>query len=65
LGIGFASEFLLQTDPEVQIVLPELALPKLPIWLTVHQELNSNTRIRAVYDFLAQQVPNELERGKH
>lgn len=65
MGLGFASEFLLNTDPEVQIVLPELALPKLPIWLTVHQELNSSARIRAVYDFLSQQVPDEFQRGKH
>jgi DNA-binding transcriptional LysR family regulator len=60
MGIGFASEFLIRTDPAINILLPELPLPKLPIWLTVHQELHSSARIRAVYDFLATEVPIAL-----
>lgn len=57
LGIGFISRFLLRTDPAVQPVLLSMPLPKLPIWLTVHQELHSSARIRAVYDFLADALP--------
>jgi hypothetical protein len=39
------------------VVLPFLELPQFPIWLTVHRELQTSARIRAVYDFLAHQVP--------
>jgi len=49
-----------RTDPEMQPVLPQLALPSLPIWLTVHREIRTSARIRAVYDFLAQAVPQAL-----
>ncbi|WP_298212967.1 LysR family transcriptional regulator [Acidovorax sp.] len=57
LGIGFVARYLLRQDPEVVPVLPMLPLPELPIWLTVHREIRTSRRIRAVYDFLAQEVP--------
>lgn len=60
LGIGFVARYLLRQDPEVVPVLPMLPLPELPIWLTVHREIRTSRRIRAVYDFLAQEVPLEL-----
>ncbi len=60
LGIGFVSTYLGRTDPQVLPVLPQLKLPTLPIWLTVHREIRTNARIRAVYDFLAQSVPRAL-----
>lgn len=60
LGIGFVSEYLLRTDPTVRPLLPQLQVPPLPIWLTVHREVHTSARIRAVYDFLAQAVPAAL-----
>ncbi|MFY3385806.1 LysR family transcriptional regulator [Paracidovorax sp. MALMAid1276] len=60
LGIGFVAQYLARTDPEVLPVLPQLALPQLPIWLTVHREIRTSRRIRAVYDFLAAEVPGAL-----
>lgn len=60
LGIGFVGDHLLRSDPTVAVVLPALALPALPIWLTVHRELRTSARIRAVYDFLASEVPQHL-----
>lgn len=63
LGIGFAAEFLLSSDPEVATVLPALPMPRLPVWLTVHRELRTSARIRAVYDFLADEVPGALAGG--
>ena len=60
MGIGFVADYLLRTDPAVQRVLPQLRIPPLPIWLTVHREIRSSARIRAVYDFLAQAVPQTL-----
>jgi hypothetical protein len=37
-----------------------LPLPDLPIWLTVHREIRTSRKIRAVYDFLAAEVPLAL-----
>lgn len=60
LGIGFVGDTLAASDPQVVPVLPALKIPPLPIWLTVHREIRSNRRIRAVYDFLARAVPKAL-----
>ena len=60
LGIGFVARYMARTDPEVLPVLPQLAVPPLPIWLTVHREIRTSARIRAVYDFLAEAVPQAL-----
>ncbi len=60
LGIGFVAQYMARTDPEVLQVLPQLALPQIPIWLTVHREIRTSARIRAVYDFLAETVPQGL-----
>lgn len=60
LGIGFVADYLARTDPNLVAVLPMLKLPDLPIWLTVHREIRTSQRIRAVYDFLADAVPEAL-----
>ncbi len=57
LGIGFVANYLGQSDPDVQRVLPGMELPSLPMWLTVHREIRTSQRIRAVYDFLAKALP--------
>ena len=57
LGIGFVARYLLREDPQVQQVLPELPLPTVPAWLVVHREIRSVRRVRAVYDFLARELP--------
>jgi len=61
LGIGFLSEHLVRSDPSIVPLLPMLALPVLPIWLTVHRELRTSARIRAVYDFVGQEVALALQ----
>ena len=60
LGVGFMADYLLHSEPSVQALLPALELPQIPMWLTVHRELQTSTRIRAVYDFLAEQVGQSL-----
>lgn len=60
LGVGFVADYLAATDPQIVPLLPMLKIPPLPIWLTVHREIRSSQRIRAVYDFLAQAVPKVL-----
>lgn len=60
LGIGFVADYLAATDPQVVPLLPMLKIPPLPVWLTVHREIRSSRRIRAVYDFLAHALPKVL-----
>lgn len=60
LGIGFMSQYLVATDASVRPLLPMLELPALPLWITVHRELRTSARIRAVYDFLAAEVAQSL-----
>jgi DNA-binding transcriptional LysR family regulator len=56
-GIGFAAGYLAAREPRVQQVVPDLAIPPLPMWLAVHREIRSAPRIRRVYDFLASTLP--------
>ena len=60
LGIGFYANYLARTDPDVLRILPTMALPELPMWLTVHREIRTNQRIRAVFDFLAAALPHAI-----
>ena len=62
VGMGFVADYLARTDPDVIAVLPMLKIPPLPVWLAVHREIRTSKRIRAVYDFLAQAVPEALQR---
>jgi DNA-binding transcriptional LysR family regulator len=60
LGVGFVADYLAASDPQVVPILPMIKIPPLPVWLTVHREIRTNARIRAVYDFLAGAVPKAL-----
>lgn len=61
LGVGFLGEHLIRSAPTVTAILPMIALPVLPIWLTVHRELHTSALMRAVFDFLAEEVPLALQ----
>ena len=60
LGIGFFATYLGRAEPDVLTILPALALPELPVWLTVHREIRTSQRIRAVLDVLATALPRVL-----
>lgn len=61
LGIGFIADYMARSDPEVVRVLPGiLNIPDLPMWLAVHREIRTNLRIRSVYDFLAEALPQQM-----
>ena len=60
LGLGFLADYMVRADLGVQRVLPAMQLPELPMWLTVHREIRTNPRIRAVFDFLAKTLPASL-----
>ncbi|MHB1676974.1 MAG: LysR family transcriptional regulator [Sulfuriferula sp.] len=54
VGIGFAPVAIAKRWPEMQRVLLEVPIPKMPVWLTAHRELRSSTRIGLVFDALAE-----------
>jgi DNA-binding transcriptional LysR family regulator len=61
VGIGFVADYMARSDPDVLPVLHGLLpIPALPMWLAVHREIRTNKRIRAVYDFLADGLPELL-----
>ena len=53
VGIGIVLEPLARRAPDLVQVLPELDLPRLPVWLTAHQALRSSRRLQVVFDALA------------
>jgi DNA-binding transcriptional LysR family regulator len=57
-GVGFLADYTVRDNPAMVKLLPQqLHIPALPMWLAVHREIRTNARIRAVYDFLAQALP--------
>jgi DNA-binding transcriptional LysR family regulator len=61
LGVGFVADYMARNDSEVVRVLPDLIkVPNLPMWLAVHREIRTNRRIRAAYDFLAENLPHVI-----
>jgi DNA-binding transcriptional LysR family regulator len=51
-GIGFTQRPLVDRDPHVEPLLPDLELPELPVWLAMHRDVRGSLRIRRVVDFL-------------
>ena len=60
VGIGFIADYLARTDADVMPLLPMLKIPPIPVWLAVHREIRTSKRIRAVYDFLGDHIPQAL-----
>ena len=52
-GLGAAQQLVGQAEPRVEQVLPELALPSLPVWLAAPAALRTTPRIRCVWDFVS------------
>jgi DNA-binding transcriptional LysR family regulator len=61
LGVGFVSNYVMRTDPEVVPLLTQLEVPTMPIWLVVHREIRGNVRLRKAYDYLAQELYIQLK----
>jgi len=53
LGIGFIPVNIGNLEPRVAPVEMDVSINGLPIWLTAHSGLQSSSRVRFVYDFLA------------
>ncbi len=53
LGIGIGLEPVAAMCPELLRVLPDIELPRLPLWLTAHREVRDTPRLKVVFDALA------------
>lgn len=63
LGIGFYSEFIASTDPELVLCFRPPVPPAAEIWLVTHERLRHLPRIRAVMDVIKELV-KEIQGGR-
>lgn len=56
LGIGIMPEEIGDAEPKVARVPAGIEPFQFPMWLTTHRELNTNRRVRMVFDLLAQEL---------
>jgi DNA-binding transcriptional LysR family regulator len=61
LGIGFGQRNLIRRTPGLVELPIDLKIPALPMWLTVHRELFTSHRIRAIYDAVAKGLSAYIE----
>ena len=59
-GVGFVANYVARSDSAMVAILPALKIPPIPVWLAVHREIRTSARIRAVFDYLADEVPEAL-----
>jgi DNA-binding transcriptional LysR family regulator len=52
LGVGVTSHRVAVLSPQLVRVLPKVAIPPLPLWLTAHRELRGTPRLKIVFDAL-------------
>lgn len=55
-GIGIGQQPLVENDPLLETLFPELPLPVLPVWLAMHRDVRTSLRIRRVADFLHEEL---------
>lgn len=64
LGIAFAQAGLVDSEPGMRRLLPQLRIPNLEVWLTTHRELFTSRRIRAIYDRLGSALSAYIAKPK-
>ncbi len=53
-GVGIMQRVIGEPEPLVERLLPELALPSLPVWLTAHEAMRGVPRVARVWSALAE-----------
>lgn len=59
VGLG-ASQRRLALESGLVEILPALHIPPIPVWLAAHSELRTSARVRRVFDFLADHLPEHM-----
>lgn len=54
MGVSFAQRSLVESEPLVERLLPDMPLPSLPMWLAMHRDVRTSPRLRRVADFLGE-----------
>jgi DNA-binding transcriptional LysR family regulator len=54
VGIGLFPRELIDSDPDLDLVLPDAVAIPFPFWLTTHRELHTSRRIRLAFDIIAE-----------
>lgn len=62
-GICLAPRVVAERAPEMRLVLPQSAIPSMPLWLTAHRELRHSHRIKTVFAMLAESLRAAI--GQH
>lgn len=60
-GIGFLPHYVARQIGGLAPVLEHLPMPRLPVWLVVHREIQGSAVVRAVFDHLATEVPRVMD----
>ena len=60
VGIAFVADYSARHNSELIKLLPMLQIPPLPMWLAVHREIRTSKPIRAVFDYLAKELPKVI-----
>ena len=63
-GIGFAQFLVADRHRELERVEIGMCFPPMPVWLVMHEEVRSNTRIRRVADFLGDELTGILRNAE-
>jgi len=61
LGLGFAQVMFANKEPTLERVPIDL-VPPMPVWLVMHEEVRTSSRIRRVADFLASAIIELLQK---
>lgn len=56
LGVGMMLREIAERTPQITRLMPNLAGPKVPVWLVTHRELHTSRRVRLVFDILAEEL---------
>lgn len=59
-GIGIAQVATARTNPAVERLFPDMAMPALPIWLTAHEAMRKVPRVARVWDMLVEELPRAV-----
>lgn len=62
-GIGACQLWLAARYPELERVLPDVDVSRIPIWIAAHEDLHRSRRIRAVFDHLTDRLRQEFPSG--
>lgn len=61
LRAGLCHSSLAAREPELVALAPELFSFELEVWLAIHEDQSQRHGLRALFDFLGQRLPLELQ----